>query len=97
MTASDPTVPFVPVPSADQLDPFHFATLLAGAPPAVVKEPPTYRSVPENASANAVPLRPVPSADHDVPFQRATRFAVTPSIFAKLPPRYTPLASALKA
>ena len=40
----------VPVPSAAQVLPFHLAIWLALTPPAVVKSPPAYRSLPETAS-----------------------------------------------
>ena len=50
--------------------PSHLATPSAVMPPAFVKAPPTYKSVPESASANTLgvqeggaPVRPEPSAD----------------------------------
>ncbi len=36
----------MPAPSADQAAPFHFAIARAETPPAVVKLPPAYRSLP---------------------------------------------------
>ena len=41
----------MPEPKADQALPSHLAMLLAATPPAVVKSPPAYRSVPDTASA----------------------------------------------
>jgi hypothetical protein len=41
MLASDFTVPVVPDPSADQLDPSHLAMFEAETVPALEKDPPT--------------------------------------------------------
>src|SRR6266487_4460591 len=50
-TASRVTVPFTLEPSPDQLLPFHLAMLRA--PPSVAKKPPTYKTVPDAARADA--------------------------------------------
>ena len=78
-------------PSDDQLLPFQRATLSAPAmPPAFVKSPPRYRSLPEMASARTRWLSPAvpPSALHETPpVQRATKSAKSiPSALMKFPP-----------
>src|SRR6188474_1933950 len=66
-----------PAPRADQLLPFHLAIRLAALPPAVVKLPAAYASLPEAASANTyateplLPPIPEPRADQLVPFHLA--------------------------
>src|SRR4029079_18383913 len=73
------SVPFIPEPSAVQLLPFHLATRLAALPPAVVKIPPAYKSLPDTANAftlvpaSSPPLvTPEPSADQLLPFHLPT-------------------------
>src|SRR5437879_1586161 len=97
LTASASTLPFTPLPvalaplpSADQVLPFHWATwfartLVARLLKAVMKSPPTKRLPPLTASARTrsfTPLpvapAPLPSADQVLPFHWATRFARTP-------------------
>src|SRR5688500_8143091 len=58
-----------PSPSADHVVPFHRPMFVTVAPPAVVKIPPTYRSLPSTASARASPLNPTPL--QLLPFHRA--------------------------
>src|SRR5687767_2405811 len=73
-----PPGPFVPVPMADQLLPFHFAIKFAAMPSALVKIPPAYRSAPLSANADTRSFRPVPSADQAFPSHFAILFALTP-------------------
>src|SRR5688572_12281591 len=54
--ASAWTVPLVPLPSTDQLDPSHFAMLFATLPPAVSKVPPTWIAGPAPSSNTAIAL-----------------------------------------
>src|SRR6266487_7152195 len=77
-TANAVTIPITPEPRADQLLPSHLAIRLAIMPPALVKAPPTYKSVPEAAIAKTLgvqlggaPLMPDPSADQLFPFHLA--------------------------
>jgi len=46
----------IPEPKALQPLPFHLAMLVADTPPAVVKLPPAYRSLPDTASAHTAVL-----------------------------------------
>src|SRR6266545_5910652 len=89
-TANAVTIPFTPEPRADQLLPSHLAMPLAVMPPAFVKEPPTYKSLPDTASANTLglggaPLMPKPSADQLLPFHLAIRLAARPPAFTNCP------------
>ena len=89
----------IPLPTADQLDPFHFAMLSAATPPAVAKVPPAYSAGPL-PSSNTVKAEtalfpmllsiPSPSADQVDPFHFAMWFATTtPSaVFVNEPPAY---------
>ena len=79
-----------PVPSADQLVPFHLAMRLAGAPPAVVNVPPTYRSGPPPSSNTVSALTkvvptPPPIEDQLVPSHFAMRFADAPPAVVNAP------------
>ena len=76
----------VPLPSADQLAPFHLAIRLTDTPPAMLKSPPAKRSVPITARAPRSLSTPVPSADQLVPFHLAIRFALVPPAEVKSPP-----------
>ncbi len=78
----------VPVPSDAQPAPFQRATRAAGVPPAVVKLPPAYRSVPITASARTVLFMPEPSADQVAPFHIAMREAGTPPAVWNAPATY---------
>src|SRR6185503_14009650 len=92
--ARERTTASVPLPSADQLVPFHFATFAADPAPAVVKRPPTWRAGPLPSSKVArarttglgPPLTPPPSADQVRPFHFATCWAAWPPAFVKEPP-----------
>jgi hypothetical protein len=87
-------MPPIPESSADQLLPAHLAMPLAAPPPAVVKEPPAYRSPPDTASACTASaytqlLIPEPSADQLLPSHLAMFLAGLPPAVVKLPPAYT--------
>src|SRR5262245_9126033 len=89
-------MPVKPVPSADQLDPSHFAMQLAGTPPAAVKVPAAYSACPLPSSKTVsaltmapVPVKPLPRADQLDPFQAAMDFAATPPAVEKSPPTYS--------
>jgi len=77
--ASAVTVFSIPELKALQVLPFHFATRVAATiPPALfvaaVKSPPTYTSVPDNASAYTQSFSPKPTPLHPLPSHFATRF-----------------------
>src|SRR5260221_570048 len=94
MPAPDP----IPDPKADHTLPSHFATQLAlVAPPAVVKLPPAYRSLPNSASPLTSLFTPNPKADQAVPSHFATRDALLPPALVKAPPAYTLLPDTAKA
>src|SRR5437899_3239453 len=80
---------FIPEPSADQLLPSHLAMFVAALPPAVVKAPPAYRSLPETASAYTLPFIPEPSAVQVLPSHLAMSLAALPPAILKRPPAYT--------
>src|SRR6056297_3223575 len=96
---------FTPSPSGDQpaLPVWlvsNTAMRFAGAPPAWVKAPPTYRSSPINAKADTVLLTPSPSGDQPalpvwLVSNTAMRFAGLPPAWANNPPTYrsSPLAA----
>ena len=83
------TVLLSPAPRESQLAPLHLAILFAGAPPAVVNDPPAYTSLPLIAIAKTVLLSPAPRESQPVPFHLAIRFAGVPPAVVKLPPTYT--------
>src|SRR6266511_3477658 len=86
--------PPIPEPSADQLLPFHLAMFVATLPPAVVKAPPAYRSLPDTASAYTKglgPPIPEPSAVQLLPFHLAMLAAALPPAVVKYPPAYKSL------
>src|SRR5437879_5051055 len=58
-------------------------------PPAVVKSPPAYRSLPDTANALTKLFMPEPSAVQLVPFHLAMRLAMLPPAVVKWPPAYT--------
>src|SRR5262249_30304358 len=58
---------------------------------ALVKAPPTYRSLPDNASADTEPFSPEPSALQALPSHLAMELAATPPAVPKRPPTYTSL------
>src|SRR5262245_53698265 len=78
-TAKPPTEPSTPEPSPDQLLPFHLATLRS--PNSVANRPPTYKSVPDAASAytsgspesKGFPSSCEPTADQLLPSHLARR------------------------
>src|ERR1044071_4155573 len=95
-TASACAVKLIPEPSALQLLPSHLGMKLAAIPPAVVNEPPAYRSLPDTASASVMPLIPNPSALQPLPFHLAIPLTLTatPSLLVALvnaPPAYNSL------
>src|SRR5437899_30044 len=63
--------------------------LVAALPPAVVKMPPAYRSLPDTASADTVPPIPDPSADQLLPSHLAMLVAALPPAVVNTPPTYT--------
>src|SRR5437667_6217154 len=67
--------PPIPDPSAPQLLPSHLAIRLAALPPAVVKLPPAYRSLPDTASAYTLLFIPKPTALQLLPFLLAMSLA----------------------
>src|SRR5947208_13005439 len=83
---------FIPEASADQLFPFHLAMYPAEIPPAVLKYPPSYKSLPDAASAYTwgliLPLNPEPSADQLLPFHFAVLVAGLPPAVVNEPPTY---------
>src|SRR6185436_14391002 len=86
----------MPEPRALQLLPFHLAILVAATPPAVVKLPPAYRSLPDTASAATLVKKfPLPTPESNalqlVPFHLAMYLAGTPPAVVKLPPAYRSL------
>src|SRR5213593_4207952 len=64
---------------------------LAALPPAVVKSPPAYRSLPDTASAYTTLSIPEPSADQLLPFHLAIRLAALPPAVVNPPPAYRSL------
>ena len=76
-------------PKLDQVEPFNLAIFTADIPPAVVKLPPTYTSVPDISIAYTIPLVPVPKADQVEPSHLAIFTADIPPAVVKLPPTYT--------
>src|SRR5437667_391693 len=64
---SPPVGPFTPLPSGDQFDPFHIATLIAALPPAFRNKPRAYSAGPLPSSntvkASTLSSIPAPSAD----------------------------------
>src|SRR5262249_34936322 len=64
---------------------------------AIVKMPPTYKSVPEIASAITSLLSPKPSADQPLPFHLAMWLAGVPPVVVKSPPAYKSLPETIKA
>src|SRR5437867_2901762 len=92
-----PSPPLIPEPNADQLLPFHLAILVAASPPAVVKSPPAYRSLPDTVSAYTPPFIPEPSADQLLPFHLAILVAALPPAVVKAPPAYTLLPNTASA
>src|SRR3982751_4103334 len=78
------STPFlIPLASADQLVPFHFAILFTETPPAFVKLPAAYNSPLYPAIATTdpkfpfcIPVIPLPSADQFVPFHFAMLLAL---------------------
>src|SRR5262245_7408005 len=84
------TPPCNPLPSADQLAPFHLATPFAGTPPALSNQPTAWRAGPLPSSNTSKPSTrssmPAPSADQVAPSHFATRFAATPPAVVKFPP-----------
>src|SRR5688572_9487915 len=93
-TASAETVPLrvalSPLPSADQLEPSHFAMRLAATPPAAEKLPPAKSAGPSPSSctvrAETPPFSPLPSLDQLEPSHFAIRRAPIPPAPAKPPP-----------
>src|SRR6185503_11881343 len=88
---SDPTVPEMPLPSADQPAPFQRATRFAATPPALVKSPPAKSHGPCAANARTLaldtpPATPPPTADQCTPSQRAIPLAAFPPAVVKRPP-----------
>src|SRR6266511_5395531 len=94
LTASRVTVPFTLEPSPDQLVPFHLAMLRS--PPSVANKPPTYKSVPDAASAytsgspesKGFPFSCEPTADQLLPSHLARRQIGRPPAPMKRPPTY---------
>src|SRR5262245_54029993 len=84
----------IPLPSADQLVPFHFARLLAATPPALENLPPAYSAGPlpssntAKASTDVGPpdVTPVPSLDQKEPSHLAMRLAWTAPACVNVPP-----------
>src|SRR6266511_2362917 len=76
----------IPEPSADQLVPSHLAIPLAALPPAIVKLPPAYTSLPDTASADTWAFIPEPSADQLLPSHLAMLLATLPPAIVNLPP-----------
>src|SRR5205823_9752504 len=74
----------IPEPKADQLLPFHLAMLVAALPPAVVKSPPAYRSLPDTASADTNWFIPEPKADQPMPSHLAMLVAALPPAVVNL-------------
>src|SRR5436190_66681 len=64
--------------------------LFAGTPPAVLKPPPTYISLPLIRIAETRPT-PLPRAAQLLPFHLAIPFAATPPAVVKPPPTYISL------
>src|SRR6266702_3312489 len=62
---------------------------MAGPPPAVVKLPPAYTSLPDTASADTALFIPEPSADQLLPFHLAMELAALPPAVVNSPPAYT--------
>src|SRR4051812_3709219 len=80
-TTSEKTGPFIPLPSAVQLVPFHFATEWTTVPLAPKNDPPAYiaRPLPSSNSVTVRtdPVRPTLVGDQFDAFQRANLFAGT--------------------
>src|SRR5437867_3952898 len=75
---------------------------LARLPPAFVKVPPTYRSLPDTASAYTVvrkgpPLTPRPSAVQALPSHLALGLGALPPVFVEAPPIYKSLPATASA
>src|SRR5262245_20660886 len=72
------TAPSIPLPTPDQLEPFHFAIRFAGTPPAVVNVPPAKSARPlpslKPLRVSTKPFIPLPSADQLEPSHLAIRF-----------------------
>ena len=81
---------FIPVPRADQVEPFHLAIrLVLATPPAFVKNPPAYKLLLEStAKVFTVLFTPLPIADQVEPFHLAMKIASAPPAIIKVPPAY---------
>ena len=88
-TARANTWSFMPVPTGDQLTPFHRAMRFAPPPPAVVNNPPAYKAGPspssKTARANTEESSPEPNADQLAPSHLAMWFAPAPPALVKNP------------
>src|ERR1043166_7640986 len=80
----------MPLPSADQVVPFHRAMFVAFTAPAWVNAPPTYRLVPSYSMAPTpgvlAPVTPEPSACQLEPSHRAMLLTWTPPLVVNAPP-----------
>src|SRR5579872_1901685 len=86
----------VPIPEAraDQLLPFHLAIPSTADPPAALKPPPAYRTLPDTAKAftpQEFPSIPELRADQLLPFHLAMPEAEVPPAVSKAPPAYSTL------
>src|SRR5690242_14494658 len=96
--------PPMPEPSGVQLLPSHWATLVAGFAPDMVKLPPAYSLLPDTASAYTPkevpgnpPASPGPKADQLFPSHLAMLVAGLPPAAVNAPPAYRLLPDAASA